>query len=184
MKTLILNGSPRRNGDSAHIINRLVEELEGEVIIVNVCEEEIQGCIDCRYCWDASDCSHQDAMFYIYDLLDVVDNVVLSSPVYFSELSGYLLTYATRFQRYYAERVLRKDHEFKMKAKKGALILAAGGDCKDIHRPIETADIIFRHINTISVGTIYTMQTNSIPASQDTSLEFQIESIAMLLNAG
>ena len=36
MKTLILNGSPRKNGDTAFLIQKLIEQLHGEYKIVNV----------------------------------------------------------------------------------------------------------------------------------------------------
>lgn len=182
MKTLIINGSPRKNGDSMYIINRLTKALNGEIILVNVCEEKVTACTDCRYCWNVSDCSIKDGMFKVYNLLNEVDNVVLSSPVYFSELSGQLLSYTSRFQRYFAERVLRENHEFIMKVKKGALILSAGGDCHDIARPIETANIIFNHIKTKSVGTISSMKTNDVPAMVDKSIDDQVKVVANLLN--
>ena len=35
MKTLILNGSPRRNGDTVSLINELTEQLNGEYKIVD-----------------------------------------------------------------------------------------------------------------------------------------------------
>lgn len=182
MKTLIINGSPRKKGDSKYIIDQLISKLNGEVFIINVYEENVSPCIDCRYCWDKSDCAIKDDMFKVYDLLNEVDNVILSSPIYFSELSGPLLSYSSRFQRYFAERVLRENHKFIMKKKRGALILSAGGDCRDINRPIETADTIFRHINTKSLGVISTMYTNEVPAVKDSTLEKQIEKIAQELN--
>ena len=36
MKTLIFNGSPRKNGDTVSIINKVTDGLEGEYKIVNV----------------------------------------------------------------------------------------------------------------------------------------------------
>jgi len=182
MKTLIINGSPRKSGDSIYILNKLIEKLNGEVILINVCDENVEACTDCRYCWNVTDCKIKDDMFKVYDLLDLVDNVVLSAPIYFSELCGQLLSYTSRFQRYFAERVLRDNHKFEMKNKRGALVLSAGGDCHDINRPIETANIIFRHINTKSVGTISTMKTNIVPACEDPDIEYQVDRVADILN--
>ncbi len=182
MKTLIINGSPRESGDSQFIIDKLVDKLKGEVQIINVYKENFSPCIDCRYCWTTNGCAIKDDMDKVYEQINEVDNVILSSPIYFSELTGPLLSYTSRFQRYYAEKYMLDGHTYEMKKKKGALILSAGGDCRDIARSIETAGIIMKHINAESVGVISTMYTNDVPAKEDTKLPEQIYVIADELN--
>lgn len=49
MKTLIINGSPKKDGDTAVLINELVRNLKGEVVILT-CYDEISPCNDCRFC--------------------------------------------------------------------------------------------------------------------------------------
>ncbi len=49
MKTLILNGSPRPDGDVSALIAALRGSLSGEVM--ELAPEGISGCTDCRYCW-------------------------------------------------------------------------------------------------------------------------------------
>jgi len=49
MKTLIINGSPRKNGDSMTLINEMRKYLEGEVKIINTYYDNISGCIDIAY---------------------------------------------------------------------------------------------------------------------------------------
>lgn len=60
--------------------------------------------------------------------------------------------------------------------------MIAGGDCRDIKRPIETAEIILKHINTELVSMISTMDTNKIPACKDERLSVQISALAEVLN--
>ena len=43
MKTLILNGSPRKNGDTVSLINKLTEQLDGEYKIVNAYYSDISA---------------------------------------------------------------------------------------------------------------------------------------------
>ena len=50
MKTLIINGSPKKNGDTAALIDELLRHLEGEVRIISG-DDSISPCIDCRFCW-------------------------------------------------------------------------------------------------------------------------------------
>ena len=81
MKTLILNGSPRKNGDTVSLINKLTEQLRGEYKIVDAYYANISPCIDCRYCWSSDGCSVDDEMTEIYDYIIDCDNVVIASPI-------------------------------------------------------------------------------------------------------
>jgi len=181
MKTLILNGSPRKKGDSQFIIDKIKDKLEGEITVINVYEEKASPCIDCRYCWSHAECVIKDDMNKCYDLMNKVDNIIMASPIYFSELTGPLLSYTSRFQRYYAEMFFMKDHEFVMKDKKGILILTAGGDMNGAKRCITTAKIILKHVNTKILGTITTLQTNDVPAKDDPSIDAQVDEAIKLL---
>ena len=62
MKTLILNGSPRANGDTASLVEKLAYALEGDSRIVNAYRCNISPCIDCRYCWENDGCRICDDM--------------------------------------------------------------------------------------------------------------------------
>jgi multimeric flavodoxin WrbA len=183
MKTLIINGSPRKNGDTMTLVNEMMKFLDGEVRIVHTYYEQISPCVDCRYCWDNDGCSINDGMQEYYQILDEVDNVVLASPIYLSELTSEMLRFASRFQRYFAARCLKKGNEFKLKKKNGALIIAAGGDSRNLEgRAIDTANIIFRHINTQSVGVVSTLYTNDIPADKDKEALENVRELALKLN--
>jgi multimeric flavodoxin WrbA len=183
MKTLIINGSPRKNGDSMTLVNEMRKFLEGEVKIVNTYYDNISGCIDCRYCWKNSGCTINDGMQEIYKFLDDADNIIISSPIYFSELTGSLLNFASRLQTLYAAKRKRKDNEFSLKKKKGVLIISAGGDSMNLEaRTLETANIIFNHMNTKSIGTVYTLQTDDIPDKENINALNKAREFALELN--
>lgn len=57
MKTLILNGSPRVNGDTESLIQVVTQNIVGEYKIINTYRCTISPCIDCRYCWNNSGCA-------------------------------------------------------------------------------------------------------------------------------
>ena len=126
MKTLIFNGSPRKNGDTMEMIKKLTENLDGEIKIVNAYNSDISPCIDCRYCWKRNGCAIKDGMQEIYDYIQDCDNVVIASPIYFAELSGMLLALGSRLQTYVSAKYMRKETPI-AKPKKGAVILAGGG---------------------------------------------------------
>ena len=53
MKVLIINGSPRANGNTSIAINELVKTFSAEEIETDVCHignKDIRGCIACRKC--------------------------------------------------------------------------------------------------------------------------------------
>ncbi len=102
----------------------------------------------------------------VYKKFDEVDNVIIASPLYFSELTGELLSFASRLQTVYAQQYLRGNIDFKYKDKYGALILVGGGDGST--KPAEDrADTIFKLMNVRKVDTVYSLDTNDIPSSED-----------------
>lgn len=100
------------------LINELTKYLSGEVKLVNTYYDNIKPCYDCRFCWTHNGCSINDDMQEIYSLLNEVDNVIIASPVFFSELTGELLSFASRLQMYYAGKYIRNDKEITKKRKK------------------------------------------------------------------
>ena len=62
MKTLILNGSPRKKGETAFMIEALSRELGGEIKVVNAYTADIRPCVDCRWCFKNPGCAVKDEM--------------------------------------------------------------------------------------------------------------------------
>ena len=166
MKTLILNGSPRKDGDTAALLGAFCRTLEGEAVSIDVYgRDDVAACTDCRYCWTRRGCAIKDGMREIYRLVEQADNIVLASPVYFSELTGPLLSLCSRFQTYYAARVMRKESPFSGR-KNGVLLLAAGGDGKT-ERAAYTATAIFNQLSADCRAVVVSANTDRIPADKD-----------------
>ena len=183
VKTLIINGSPRKNGDVMTLVNEMTKYLNGEVRIIHTYYDDISPCLDCRYCWNNTGCSIDDGMQEVYKLLNEVDNIILASPIYFSELTGQLLSFSSRLQLFYVSRCIRKDKEFNLKMKNGVLVIAAGGDSKNLEeRAFESANIIFRHMNTHLIGITRTLHTNDISAEEDIEALSKARELALKLN--
>ena len=176
MKTLIFNGSPRENGDTASLIKKVTEGIAGEYKIINAYRCNISPCIDCRYCWNNNGCTIEDEMQEVYEYIQECDNILIASPVYFSELTGKLLDLGSRLQTYYCSAAFRKETPIP-KEKKGAVILVGGGDGQ-MDKAYSTACILLHHMNC---GTIHELvsshHTNEIPASDDRNAMQGIESI-------
>lgn len=181
VKTLILNGSPRVAGDTVSLINKLIENLNGEFKIVDAYRCNISPCVDCRYCWKNSGCSIDDEMQEVYKYIEDCDNIVIASPIYFSELTGKLLDVGSRLQTYFCSTYFRKEKPIKRK-KKGAVILVGGGDGR-IEKPYETACTLLHHVNCFDIhDVVYSFNTNVVPAIQDEQAVDGVKGIAHFLN--
>lgn len=182
MKTLIFNGSPRANGDTVSLINRIRKDLLGEYKIINTYRCEISPCIDCRYCWENEGCAINDEMQEVYDYIQECDNIIIASPIYFSELTGKLLDVASRLQTYYCSRFFQKKVPI-AKEKKGAVILVGGGD-GNVEKAYDTARILLHHMNCYHIYPVtYCHNTNNIPAIEDKVCLKGIDEIVRFLNS-
>jgi multimeric flavodoxin WrbA len=124
MKTLVLFGSARENGNTKALLNAFVEGLDGEIEVVDAYRTSVSPCKDCRYCWHNRGCSIKDGMQDIYKKVDEADNIILASPVYFHSVPGPMKILIDRFQVYWAGH-LRKDHPEK-NIKKGVILMVGG----------------------------------------------------------
>lgn len=181
MKTLILNGSPRPNGDTASLVKILAEKLEGECRIIDCYRADISPCVDCRACRKKSGCAIKDDMQDIYRYAEECDNVILASPIYFSELTGKLLDVASRFQTYFSAKFFRGEKP-EIRPKRGAVILVGGGNGKP-DNAYSTAVCILKLINVQEIyPLVCSHNTDNVPAIQDIGAVEKIKALAEFLN--
>ena len=101
MKILILNGSPRPDGNTAAMIRTFQNAVkpEHEVNVIRVCRKNIRGCLACEYCHNQGngECIQKDDMQEIYALLKDTEMLILASPIYYHGISGQLKCVIDRF---------------------------------------------------------------------------------------
>lgn len=181
MKTLIFNGSPRPKGDTAGLLSLLKEDLAGEYRQVDAYRADISPCVDCRSCWTRKGCAIQDEMQEVYAYIQACDNIVIASPIYFSELTGKLLDVASRLQTYFCARFYRGETPI-IKAKHGAVILTGGGDGAP-DKAYGTACTLLRHMNCSRIHPLVcSHDTDRLPAGQDAEAAAGVRRIAAFLN--
>lgn len=165
MKTLIFNGSPRKNGDTMSLINEFIKELDGEYKIINAYYCDIKPCIDCRYCWKNDGCCQQDEMQEVYKYIEECDNILIASPIYFSELTGPLLSVMSRLQTYWCGKFFRNVNKIDKK-KKGGILLVGGGD-GNMDKAIDTAKCSLHKMNAEVIGVAYSHNTDKVSPKDD-----------------
>lgn len=100
MNVLILNGSPRPQGNTKKMINAFVEAANGhKVDVIDVCKKNIKGCLACEYCHTKENgiCVQKDDMQEVYDLLKEAEMLIIASPIYYHGISGQLKCVIDRF---------------------------------------------------------------------------------------
>lgn len=95
MKILVLNGSPRLNGNTIHMVNGFkagAEDAGHSVQIENVARMNIRGCMACEYCHtkEKGVCVQKDDMQKVYQEILSADMLVFASPIYYFTLSAQL----------------------------------------------------------------------------------------------
>ena len=183
MKTLILNGSPRRNGDTAALLAALKSELHGEVIEISAYHDKVSPCVDCRYCYEHPECSIKDDMQPVYD--DDFDNIIIASPVYFGTLTGPLLSLASRLQIHFSANHIRKQ-PIVLRPKHGALILTGGGKGNPA-AAIRHAGVVMRMVKAefdVNADGYFasSFNTDEVPACGDEFALDAVRAIAQRLN--
>ena len=99
MNVLMINGSPRGNGNTAIALLEMknVFAQEGiEVTELNVGAKAVRGCIACNKCAELGKCVFDDAVNEAAPLLAKADGVVVASPVYYASANGNLISFLDR----------------------------------------------------------------------------------------
>jgi len=93
MKVLAINGSARKDGNTAILIRYVFGELEAEGIeceMVQLAGKKIHGCVACRTCFARKDgyCGQQDDEGNaLLDLMKAADGIILGSPTYVADVT-------------------------------------------------------------------------------------------------
>ena len=88
MKVCVLMGSPRKNGNTASLLEPFCAEIKqsgAEVTIFSLYDMEIRPCIACRTCqrdWSMFGCSQKDDGQILFDEILASDLLVLATPIY------------------------------------------------------------------------------------------------------
>ena len=151
-KIVILNGSPRKNGNTSALTAAFAkgaEEAGNTVTEFHLSTMKINGCLGC-WCGGKNPehpCAQRDDMDKIYPVYKEADVVVLASPLYYWFVSGFL---KNAFDRLFA--VAEENPGFRNPQKESVLIMAAEGN--GFEESEYWYDHLQKHIGWKSVGKI------------------------------
>ena len=99
MKVLMINGSPRKEGNTALALSEMEKVLlkNGiEVEGVQVGGMEITGCLGCGYCYKNGKSVKAVIVIELAEKVKEADGLVIGSPVYYSSTNGTLISLLDR----------------------------------------------------------------------------------------
>ena len=99
MKVLMLNGSPRANGNTYAALREMEKIFEQQGIeteIVNVGSQAVRGCVACGVCAKKGKCTFDDLVNETAPKFEACDGLVIGSPVYYASANGTLVSFVDR----------------------------------------------------------------------------------------
>ncbi|MBQ9364020.1 MAG: flavodoxin family protein [Bacteroidaceae bacterium] len=95
MKVLLINGSPREQGNTYTALSEVAKALNEEGIeteIISIGKRAVQGCIACGWCGREGRCTFHDDLYHqvMRAVKDGIDGLVVGSPVYYGGPNGSL----------------------------------------------------------------------------------------------
>ncbi|MFZ2956521.1 MAG: flavodoxin family protein [Candidatus Ozemobacteraceae bacterium] len=127
MKFIIFQGSPRKSGNCAQLIQKVTDVLtkeKHEVKLISAYEQSVKGCLGCHGCSKGivEYCVQKDDFTKLIPEIIAADGFIFASPVYMGHISGPLKTIVDRFFSF-----VKKDFSIRfISGKKCATIVTSG----------------------------------------------------------
>ncbi len=97
-RVLVLNGSPRRNGNTGALARLLLDRLPGAHEELSAYDLAVAPCAACGGCSGGAPCVIRDAMGTVWEKLARAECVVIASPLHFSSLTAPMVALISRWQ--------------------------------------------------------------------------------------
>ncbi|MEZ7891692.1 MAG: flavodoxin family protein [Candidatus Wallbacteria bacterium] len=109
MKIIALNGSPRKNWNTALLLENALKgakDAGAETEMVHLYDINFKGCISCFLCKRQNSkyygkCALNDGLKPVLERIEAADALILGSPIYFSAVTGVMRSFLERFMFQY-----------------------------------------------------------------------------------
>lgn len=161
MKVLAINGSPRKNWNTAKLLDSALagaQENGAEVKRIDLYDYEYKGCISCFGChlktsMNNLHCFYKDGLTEVLDACLKADAIILGAPIYYSQLTGQFRTFMERWlfpiDTYYADEKGHRVTKMK-KAVPTALIIPMNMKEEHMHALMRDGEIFKTNANIIA----------------------------------
>jgi len=133
-------GSPRKGGNSDHLLSIFLDEFRGQGHIIrqfNISDMNISPCMGCGFCEIEGFCKFSDDMEEVNHLLRMADLVILSTPIFFYGMPSQTKALIDRVQALWARRYRFKLKEPKADSRRGFLLSVGATRGKNLFLGVE-----------------------------------------------
>ncbi|MBQ9488285.1 MAG: flavodoxin family protein [Selenomonadaceae bacterium] len=102
-KIILVNGSPRKNGNTAELLKNAAngaKDAGADAAIINLYGLNFKGCTSCFFCKLKSKphgtCAMKDDLSPVLEYVKAADAVIFGSPIYFMNLSAGMIAFFER----------------------------------------------------------------------------------------
>ena len=99
MNVLMINSSPRKNGNTAIALREMESIFTAQGIetqTIQIGNQDIRGCIACGFCMENGRCVFDDLVNQAAPKFEACDGLVVASPVYYGSANGTLISFLDR----------------------------------------------------------------------------------------
>jgi multimeric flavodoxin WrbA len=104
MKIIAINGSPRKNWNTATLLNKTLEGADSqgaETELINFYDLKYKGCISCFACkrkdGQHGKCAMKDDLTEVLEKLETADAIIFGSPIYYMNITAGITALLERF---------------------------------------------------------------------------------------
>ena len=173
MKVLLINGSPKRDGNTALALREMEQIFiqEGvEVETIHVGTQDIRGCTACGGCFRQGKCVFDDLVNDVAEKFREADGLVVASPVYYASPNATLIALLDRL--FYSSR-------FDKRMKVGASVaVARRGGCS------ATFDMLNKYFTISGMPVASSQYWNSVHGAAPGEVESDAEGLQTMRTLG
>lgn len=172
MKVLLINGSPKANGNTAFALQQMEDVFLAagvETETIQVGSQLIRGCIGCGSCYKTHKCVFDDLVNETAQKLAQADGMVVGSPVYYASPNGTLISFLDRL--FYSTGHI--DKQFKVGA---SVVCARRGGCT------AAMDVLNKYFTISSMPVASSNYWNQIHGSKPGEAALDAEGIRTMRN--
>ncbi len=157
VRVLILNGSPRRKGNTLFLVTELAEQLKTKdnyVKILHLNDYDIKPCQGCYWCYKdyPLQCIQTDVMNGLYPHTLEADVIIFASPIYWFTYSAQLKLFVDRLLALH----VKGGHSFQGKKFASIFVYGAGtAESAGANNAIKSVDQMISYFGGENLGVIH-----------------------------
>ena len=180
VRVLILNGSPRKKGNTLFLVTELAEKLKEKdnyVKILHLNDYDIKPCQGCNWCYNdfQLQCIQDDVMNGLYSHALDADVIVFASPIYWFTFTAQLKLFVDRL---YA---LHEKGGHALNRKKFASIFVYGdsnAESSGVFNAIKTVEQMISYLRGENLGVVHGTGGDGLTVMDNSKILNDIEILA------